>query len=51
MMNRFVKNGSVSKVWLTKITEPSPEVIPNILVGRNRPKFQESLQGHNVDTL
>ena len=31
-LNRFVKNGRVRKFWLTKITGPLPEVIPNILV-------------------
>ena len=34
MMNRFVKNGRIRKFWLTEITGPLPEVIPNILVGR-----------------
>ena len=43
MADRFVKNETVSKVWLTEITGPTPDCIPNMLVGRNRPKFQESL--------
>ena len=34
MMNRFVKNGRIRKFWLTEITGPFPEVIPNILAGR-----------------
>ena len=37
MVNQFVKNGTLSKFWLTEITGPPPEQIPNILVGRNRP--------------
>ena len=47
-MNRFVKNGTVSKFWLTEITGPPSDGIPNILVGRNRPKFQESLHWHSI---
>ena len=47
MMNRFVKNGTVSKFWLTEITGPPSDGIPNTLVGRNRTKFQESLHWHN----
>ena len=43
----FVKNGTVSKFWLTEITGPPPEVIPKILVRRNRPKFQKSLHWPN----
>ena len=45
IMNRFVKNGTVSKVWLTEITGPPPEVIPNILVGRNLPNFRNLCTG------
>ena len=41
------QNGTVSKFWLTEITGPPPEVIPNIQVLRNGPKFQESLHWHN----
>ena len=48
MMNRFVKNGIASKIWLTEITGPTPDSISNILVGRNRPKFQESLHWHGI---
>ena len=57
MMNRFVKNGRIRKFWLTEITGPLPEVIPNILVaGKNLSKFQESLHFHkprfsSVDAL
>ena len=47
MMNWFVKNETVSKFLLTEITGPTPDSIPNMLVGRNRPKFQESLHWHN----
>ena len=47
VMNRFVKNGTVRKFWLTETTGPPPEVILNILVGRNPPKFQESLHELN----
>ena len=47
MMSRIVKNETVSKFWLTEITGPTPDGIPNMLVGRNRPKFQESLHWHN----
>ena len=47
VMNRFVKNGTVRKFWLTEITGPPPEVILNILVGRNPPKCQESLHELN----
>ena len=32
MLNRFVKNKRVRKFWLTEITGPLLEVIPNILV-------------------
>ena len=31
MMNRFVKNETVSKFWLTEITSPTPDDIPNTL--------------------
>ena len=48
MLYRFVKNETVSKFWLTEITGPTPDGIPNILVGRNRPKFQESLHWHGI---
>ena len=48
MMDGFIKNGTVSKFWLTEMTGPTPEVIPNILVGRNRSKFQESLHWHSI---
>ena len=41
------QNGTVGKFWLTEITGPLPEMIPNIRVLRNRPKFQESLHWHN----
>ena len=41
MMKRFVKNGTDSKFWLIKITGPPPDGILNILVRRNRLKFQE----------
>ena len=42
MINRFFfKNVTVGKFWLTEITGTPPEVIPNIMVGINRPKFQE----------
>ena len=41
------QNETVSKFWLTEITGPPPEVIPNIQVLRNGPKFQESLHWHN----
>ena len=47
MMNWFVKNETVSKFWLTEITGPTPDGIPNMLFGRNRLKFQESLHWHN----
>ena len=30
-MNRFVKNETVSKFWLTEITGPTPDGIPNTL--------------------
>ena len=40
MMNPFVKNGRVRKFWLTKITGPLPEVIPNILVRRTHRNFR-----------
>ena len=40
MMNRFVKNGTVSKFWLTEVTGPPPEVMPNILV--------INIRGHHV---
>ena len=40
MMNRFVKNGRIRKFWLTEITGPLPEVIPNILVGRTYRNFR-----------
>ena len=40
MMNRFVKNGRIRKLWLTEITGPLPEVIPNILVGRTYRNFR-----------
>lgn len=48
MINRFVKNGTVSKVWLTEITGPTPDGIPSILAGRNRPKFEESLHWQGI---
>ena len=31
MMNRFVKNETGSKFWLTEITWPTPDGIPNTL--------------------
>ena len=40
MLNRVVKNGRVRKFWLTEITGPLPEVIPNILVGRTYRNFR-----------
>ena len=46
-MNWFVKYGTISKVWLTKISEPPLKVILNIPGGRNRTKFQESLHWRN----
>ena len=39
-MNRFVKNGRVRKFWLTEITGPLPEVIPNILDRRTYRNFR-----------
>ena len=49
MMNWFVKNETGSKFWLTEITWPTPDGIPNTLK-INRPKFQESLHWHNGQT-
>ena len=31
MRNRFVKNETVGKFWLTEITRPTPDGIPNML--------------------
>ena len=47
MTNRFVENETVSTFLLTVITGPTPDSIPNMLVRRNRPKFQDSLHWHN----
>ena len=46
MMNRFVKNETGSKYNLAN-SRRYPEYAANMLVGRNRPKFQESLHWHN----
>ena len=47
MMNRFAKNETVSKFWLTEITGPTPDGIPNMLVGRNHcTTLQHGKAGH-----
>ena len=46
MMNGFVKNETGSKYNLAN-SRRYPEYAANMLVGRNRPKFQESLHWHN----